>query len=176
MKKIAAVLAVLAFSAAPLVAQGTAGLTTTINGSSTVTVPQVLFIGISQAALNFGTIAQADLDAGFKDGGVGVKVTHKGNVAHSVQVTAASNTMTGVGVKARTSKPSTDLRFAIGATAPTAATVLTNQLSTTATPIHAGATPGNYTEDETLWYRMMLSYVDTEGQYNLNFTYTIIAQ
>lgn len=171
MKKIAAAaLAALSFAAAPLAAQ------TTANGSSTVTVPQVLYIGVSATALNFGTVAQADLDAGYKDGGAAITVTHKGNVNHTVQVTAAANTMTGVGTKARTDKPSTDLRFKIGTTAPAATDVLTNQLSTTATAIHAGATPGNYADHETLWYRMMLSYADTEGQYDLNFTYTIIAQ
>lgn len=146
---------------------------TTVNGSSTITIPTVLYISATNPHVVFPTPAASDFDAGFIDATTSSVLTHKANVAHSVTVKALESTMTATGGKsgsnaARAAKPSSDLLWSADGKA-------FQGLTTTAQAVRGAAGPGSYS-DLQVDYRMALRYEDdTPGTYGLNFVYTIVA-
>ena len=155
-------------AAAPAMAQPSTSAAVT----ATLNVPTVLAIDVSSAAVNF-TADDVTMSAGYAPGDQTTVISHRGNVQHSVSVVADASTFTGTGGgvtdPVRTDKPASDLEWSLDAGTSYSA------FSTTAAVVHAGAARGAHVNDETVTYRVALSYDDTPGTYTLGLTYTVAA-
>lgn len=167
--RVAAAAGLLSLAALP----NQAAAQTTVNGSSTITIPTVLYISATNPHVAFATPTASDFEAGFINATTATKLTHKANVAHSVTVKALESTMTATGGSsganaARAAKPSTDLLWSTDGKS-------FQGLNTTSQSVRAAAGPGSHS-DLQVNYRMALRYDDdTPGTYGLNFVYTIVA-
>lgn len=145
----------------------------TVNGSSTITIPTVLYISATNPNVAFPTPAASDFDAGFINATTSTTLTHKANVAHAVTVKALETTMSATGGAvganaARAAKPASDLLWSTDGKS-------FQGLSTSSQSVRAAAAPGSHTGLQ-VNYRMALGYGDdTPGTYGLNFVYTIVA-
>jgi len=165
--------------AAPLSAQ------VTVNASASITVPAVLYLGVTNTAVGFAAPTATEYNQGYAAQNTGASViSHRGNVRHDVRIWTDQANMTGsAGTFAtdpvRANKPVADLLWsndgftsshpltqaATAAAATGADQVIVNQ-----------AARGVYDNAQTINFRMNLSYTnDTPGTYSINFFYTAIA-
>ena len=168
-RSLSAALALGLLAAGPALAQPNTSAAVT----ATLTVPTILHIEVSSAAVNF-LADDAAFTAGFADGDQATSVTHRGNVQHTVSVAAdaALFTPSGGGPAPdgpRADKPATDLTYSVDGGGFTA-------MSTTAAAVHSGAPRGAHVNDEDVTYRVALNIDDdTPGVYTLGLTYTVAA-
>jgi hypothetical protein len=166
-RRLSAALALGLLAAAPAMAQPS----TTAAVTATLTVPTILHIEVNSSAVNF-LATDAAITAGFAAGDQQTVVTHRGNVQHTVSVAADAATFTGTGGgttdPVRTDKPASDLTWSLDGTSFT-------PFSTTAAVVHGAAPRGAHPNDESVSYRVGLSYADTPGTYTLDLTYTVAA-
>lgn len=149
---------------------GGSGPGCSVNASAQITIPQVLYLDVTNTTVTFDQPTAADFTS--SGDGTATKpatsgtsvVTHGGNVGHSVEIAATSADFNGPG----TTKPSTDLEWSTGSG--------WNGLTSAAADVVAptgGPALGNTSVD----YRMQIDLTtDEPGTYDLDFTYTIVAQ
>ena len=164
-------LALALVTAAPALAQPSTSAAVT----ATLTVPSVLHINVAGTAIPFNGDFDA-FEAGFADGAATSTISHRGNVRHSVTVAADAATFSGSAGTSptdpvSTTKPASDLLWSLdGFSTPG------TPFSTTAADVHDQAPRGAHNDDETVSYRVNLSYADdTPGTYTLGLTYTVAA-
>lgn len=154
---------------------------TSEGGTATATVPQILTLDLSNNDAVIAGIAKADVIAGYKDAPSAHVLAHSGNVAHAIQLQVGSSNplyMTGTN-GGRTTKPISDLRYKL---TPFSTTGTTPDLGaggfpSTVTTIKSVAS-GSYegTAATQVSVRMLLSWADPAGTYELPYTFTVIAQ
>lgn len=157
---------------AALCAAGEATAQTTTGGSSSISIPTVLYISVSNGP-TFGQPTAAEFNATTPSIASSTTATldHRGNVQHSVLVQASSDNMTRAG-GVQSAKPVTDLQLSVAS--GTWVPVAKNTASAGNTLV-SGAAAGRHTR--TISYRMLLDYaIDGPESYGASFTYTIVAQ
>lgn len=178
-KSLAALVGLTIVAAAPLTAQ------VTVNASASITVPAVLYLAVTNTSVGFGTPSATEYNAGYiAQTSAASVVSHRGNVRHDVRIWTDAATMTGsAGTFAsdpvRANKPAGDLLWSndgftsshpLTQSATAAAATGTDQV------LVNQAARGSYDNDQTINFRMSLSYAnDTPGTYSINFYYTAIA-
>lgn len=157
--------------------------------TSTIVVPTVLYLATSAAAstgsVAFGTVSEADFNAGFKASTSTTTLASAANVRNSIVVWTAATSMSGSAGTSSTdavssSKSVADLEYSTDG--GTSWTGLANAASAAAgARLNTSLTQrarGDFrtTGTTAVTYRMKLAYgSDTPGTYTLNFNYTIIA-
>ncbi len=151
---------------------GVAGTAQVTAGSTAqFTVPTLIRLSLSTSTINFGTLTEADYDAGQKTvfSAQGIQIWSNKSWTLSV----AANTATWTGPWA---KPSTDLLFRAttsdGRVSSYASTF--TGLTTGATQVAAGTRGGNV--QLSMDFEVLVSWEnDPAGDYSLAFTYTLTA-
>ncbi len=136
------------------------------NANATIDIPQVLYIEVTNTTISFPQPTAADFNNGDVAADVSSDITHRGNVAHDVTISAdASNFSGGSG-----SKPASDMKWSADGGSNW------NDLTTTGTNVVTGASAGQHNSAETIDYRMVLDYsTDSPDTYTLNLTYSVVA-
>jgi hypothetical protein len=153
---------------------GVAGMAQVTQGSTAqFSVPTLIRLTLSTTTINFGTLTEADYDAGQKDlvAAQGIQIWSNRNWA----LTVAANAGTWTGPLG-TAKPAADLLWR----ATTADGRVTSHVSTLtglatgATQVAAGNRGGNV--QLSMDFRVLVSWEnDPAGDYSLGFTYTLTA-
>lgn len=150
-------------------------------GTATATIPQILTLDLQNNNAVISGIAKADVLAGYKDAPSAHVLAHSGNVAHALQLQVGSTNptyMTGTN-GGRADKPIADLRYKLSPFSTTGTTpdLGAGGFPATVTTIKTVAA-GSYedTAATQVAVRMLLSWVDPAGTYELPYTFTVIAQ
>jgi hypothetical protein len=164
-KQLLALLAVvMAGGASEAVAQQT-----TRNATATITIPQVLFLDVTGTNITFGSPDVAQFDAGKIAATTQSVISHRGNVPHSVQITADQEFFQEQSTGSASGKSAADLRWSKDGSS-------FQGLSTTPADVVANAARGAYMSATTVSYQMVLDYAkDKPDTYTLPFRFTIIA-
>jgi hypothetical protein len=178
-KPLAVLVGLAAMVAAPAAAQ------VTVNASASITVPAVLFLGVTNTAVGFAAPTATEYDAGFIAQNTGASViSHRGNVRHDVRLWTDQATMTGsAGTFAsdpvNAAKPVTDLLWSADnftSSHPLTQAATASAASGANQVIVSQAARGVHDNAQSVSFRMNLSYAnDTPGTYSINFFYTAIA-
>ncbi len=149
-----------------LAAPGMAMAQSTAAGTVTLNVNQILSIEYTNSSTVTFAPTQADFDAGLIDGAT-AELQTKGNTPHEIRVVADASTFTYSGsVTPAPVKPSTDFQWKVGAGSYLGMTTNPNSVATYNRGVH------NTTVD----YQLILDYVaDPQGQYDLAYTYEVVA-
>ena len=167
MKKLmTAALAVLALSATDLAAQSQ-------NANVSVNIPTVLAITVDVQNIAFPSATAADFAAGYANTATTSTIDTRGNVAHDVTIhtTATEFNYTDTyGTGETPSKPIGHLEWTANAGGNW--TSITGTQADVATALARGAHPGA----AEIGYRIVLdASTDVPGDYDLGFTYTVVA-
>jgi len=151
---------------------GVVGMAQVTQGSTAqFTVPTLIRLTLSTSTINFGTLTEADYDAGQKTVSAAQGLQIWSNRAWTLTVAANAGTWTGPWAK-----PSTDLLWRAG-TADGRVTSHVNTftgLTTGATQVAAGTRGGDIQLSTD--FRVLVSWEnDPAGDYSLAFTYTLTA-
>lgn len=140
-----------------------------VNGTSTITIQQVLYLAVSNTAVAFPVPTAANFNTGnVAASSAASVVSHAGNVTHSVKITAGAANMTATDVA--NVKPASDLEWSMDS-----GTNWTG-VSTTAQSVRTSIAKGQHNSAATVQYRMQLDYsTDAPDTYTLPFTYTVVA-
>lgn len=135
------------------------------------TVPTLIRLTVSPAIVDFGTLTDLDFDAGRKDALDPQEVRVWSNRDWSLTVAATSATWTGPWAK-----PSTDLRWRVGAVDPKVTWYQGNwtALTTGSTMAATGSRGANIAIK--FAFELLVNWAnDLPGNYTLGFTYTLTA-
>lgn len=134
--------------------------------TASITIPTILYIEVDNSAVTFDQPTEADFEVGEKAAQNQTVVIHRGNVPHSVTITAETPTFTASG-SGWAAKPAEDLLWSIdGAT--------WNSLTAADVKVVDGAPVGR--DQKTVSYKVKLDYAnDTPDTYTIEFKYTIVA-
>lgn len=151
---------------------GVVGMAQVQQGSTAqFTVPTLIRLALSTSTINFGTLTEADYDAGQKTVLAAQGVQIWSNKSWTLTVAANAGTWTGPWAK-----PAADLLWRAG-TADGRVTSHVNTftgLTTGATQVAAGTKGGNI--QLSMDFRVLVSWEnDPAGDYSLGFTYTLTA-
>ncbi|HEU67823.1 MAG TPA: hypothetical protein ENN53_01125 [Candidatus Acetothermia bacterium] len=151
---------------------GVVGMAQVTAGSTAqFTVPALIRLSLSTSTINFGTLDEADYDAGQRDALSAQDIHIWSNKSWTLTVAADADTWSGPWAK-----PSTDLLWE-AATADGRVTSYVSTftaLATGATQVAAGTRGGNI--ELSMDFRVLVSWEnDPAGDYSLGFTYTLTA-
>ncbi len=131
--------------------------------TASITIPQLLYIDISSPTISFAVPTEADFNTGSIAALELTTVMYRGNVPHSVVLTAESPTFNG----GSNTKVAEDLLWSIDGSTWTG-------LSTSAAKLVAGAPQGQ--DQKVVSYALKLDYAkDQPATYTIAFTYSIVA-
>lgn len=144
----------------------------TVNGNATITVPQVLYINVSNTNVTFQNPAAGDFNTGWIAADNTSSLEHAGNVAYDVTAKSATAFFDAADAANDNTKPDSDLELSLDGNTWTG-------LNTTDVLLLDAQGPGSSqgaAADE-VSYRVLLDYgVDApDNQYSLDFVYTIAA-
>lgn len=135
----------------------------TVNTTINLTVPELLFIDVTNNLLVLPEPDFAQLEAGFT-GPASHQVRHRGNVAHTITVAPADGVVAWDGPEG-TTKPVEDLQWSLDASSW--------NLVTDATDVGTGAKGGfGQNPNIPVWWRSAVDYDDEVGSYSIVVTYT----
>lgn len=149
--------------AGPLAAQRTA------NATASITIPEVLYIDLDPAIIDFGTISENDLDAGEVVASTTSSLTHRGNVAHKVEVEALAADMTPDDSGNTYQKSAGDLQLSVNGGTDWVA------VGGPSAPNDLVSSAARGQHNKTVGYRMLVSDNDAPDTYTLDFKVTVIA-
>lgn len=136
------------------------------NATASIDIPQVLYVEVTNTSVTFPQPTASDFNTGHVSADVSSDITHRGNVAHDVTISADASNFTG----GSGSKPASDLEWSADGGSSW------NSLSTTAANVVTGASAGQHNSAETVDYRMLLDYsTDAPDSYTLDLTYSVVA-
>lgn len=151
---------------------GVVGMAQVTHGSTAqFTVPTLIRLTLSTSTINFGSLTEADYDAGQKTLLAAQGVQIWSNKSWTLTVAANAGTWTGPWAK-----PSTDLLWRAGTAdgRVTSHVSAFTGLTTGATQVAAGTKGGNI--QLSMDFRVLVSWEnDPAGDYSLGFTYTLTA-
>ena len=161
-------LAMMLVTVATLSASGVSAQTAA--ASASITIPQLLSIGVTNTTVTFAQPAFTDYDAGeITATSAASVITTRGNVVHDVTVAANAAAFTWAGTGTDPVKGAGDLQWSKDGST-------WNPLSTTATDVLTALGRGSNAAAATVNYKMLLNEAnDIPGTYSLNFTYTVVA-
>jgi hypothetical protein len=145
---------------------GMAMAQTTAGGTVTLNVDQMLSIEYTNSSTVTFTPTQADFEAGLIDGAT-AELRTKGNTPHEIRVSSSASTFSYTGaVSPAPVKPAADFQWKVGAGSYLGMSTNANSVGTFNRGVH------NTTVD----YQLRLDYEnDPEGQYDLSYTYEVVA-
>ncbi len=145
---------------------GAAAAQTTATATSSITIGQVLYIGLATGNPTFSSPTAADFNAGEITSSTSATVTHAGNVTHTVTIKADAANMTASVDPVNDIKPASDLQWDAGSG--------WGSVSTSGADVVTSAPKGVGTA--TVNYKMLLDYsTDAPDTYTLGITYTVVA-
>lgn len=151
---------------------GVVGMAQVTAGSTAqFTVPTLIRLALSTSTINFGTLDEADYDAGGKTALSAQGIQIWSNRPWTLTVAANTGTWTGPWAK-----PSTDLLWRASTTDGRVSSYVSTftALVTGATQVAAGTRGGNI--QLSMDFRVLVSWEnDPAGDYSLGFTYTLTA-
>ena len=151
--------AITMFGATATRAEAQVSVNTTIN----LTVPELLFIDVTNDNLVLPTPDFAQLDAGFT-GPASHQVRHRGNVAHTITVGPATGVTAWTG-PAGTAKDVDDLQWSLNAS--------DWNVVSASTDVGTGVKGGfGLNPNIPVWWRSAVDYDELAGDYSIVVTYT----
>ena len=143
---------------------------TSASASAGITIPTLLKLTVTNTTVTFGSPTFTDYDAGeIGMSSAATVIDTRGNVSHDVQIAAGGANMTYTGSHTPAAKPVSDLQWSTDGATWTG-------LSTTATNVATALARGTNAGAATVQYKMLLDAVDDmPGDYDVSFTYTIVA-